>query len=93
MIAFRIEGNDRYSQAKISRSIFRSRTRDGALRLRTITCWRRIMFSASSLARDFSRDRATSRSLIRNANIAAPLAQLSHAVTPDEVFGSDIGQY
>src|ERR1700674_1504656 len=38
VIAFRIAGKHRYSQTKISRSMFRSRTRDGALRLRTITC-------------------------------------------------------
>ena len=69
MIAFRIEGNIRYSQTKISRSMFPSRTRDRALRLSTITCCRKTMFSASSLARDFSLDRATSSSLIRNSTI------------------------
>ena len=34
-IAFRIDGKNWYSQTKISRSMFRSRTRDQDLRLRT----------------------------------------------------------
>jgi hypothetical protein len=38
VIAFRIEGNSRWSQTKIIRSMFRSLTRDGHLRLSTITC-------------------------------------------------------
>jgi hypothetical protein len=38
VIAFRIEGKNRYSQTKISRSMFRSRARDRDLRLKTITC-------------------------------------------------------
>lgn len=38
MIAFRIAGKHRYGQTQINRSMFRSRARDGALRLRTITC-------------------------------------------------------
>jgi hypothetical protein len=37
VIAFRIEGKHRYSQTKISRSMFRSRTHDRDLRLKTIT--------------------------------------------------------
>jgi hypothetical protein len=37
VIALRIEGNIRQSQTKISRSMFRSRTWDRALRLSTIT--------------------------------------------------------
>lgn len=69
VIAFRIEGSSRHIQTKISRSMFRSDTLDPDLRLRTITCCRRTMFSASSLARDFSRVRATSSSLIRNLTI------------------------
>jgi hypothetical protein len=70
VIAFRIEGKNRYSQTKINRSMFRSRTREGDLRLRTITCRRSTRFSASMLARDSSRVRASRRSLSRNANIA-----------------------
>jgi hypothetical protein len=37
-IVFRIDGKNRYSQTKISRSMFRSRTRERDLRLKTITC-------------------------------------------------------
>ena len=36
-IVFRIDGKNRYSQTKISRSMFRSRTRERDLRLKTIT--------------------------------------------------------
>jgi hypothetical protein len=54
VIAFRMAGKHRYSQTKINRSMLRSRTRDGDLRLRTITCRRSAKFSASRLARDFS---------------------------------------
>jgi hypothetical protein len=45
--------------------------------------------SGSSLARDFNRDRTTSKSFVRSANTVPTLAQLSQSVTPDEVFGSD----
>jgi hypothetical protein len=69
-IALRLDGKNRYRQTKVSRSMFRSRTRDRDLRLKTITCCRKAKFSASRLVRDCSRDRATSRSLAKNANIA-----------------------
>jgi hypothetical protein len=47
------------------------------------------MFSASSLARDFSRDLATSRSLVRNSTIVRSSITADRPATPDEVFGSD----
>jgi hypothetical protein len=47
------------------------------------------MLSASSLARDFNRDRATSRSLVRNSTIGVPLSQPDRPVTRDQVFGID----
>jgi hypothetical protein len=45
--------------------------------------------SASRARHDFSRDRVRSRSLVRNPTSRLPLAQRSHSVTLDEVFGSD----
>ena len=52
---------------------------------------RRARCSASRLARDFSRDRATSRSLVRNSIIGVSVSQPDRPVTPDQVFGSDRG--
>ncbi len=46
-------------------------------------------FSASRLGRDFSRDRATSRSLVSNSTIGVPVSQPDRPVTPNEVFNSD----
>ena len=60
---------------------FPGNARGRGLRPSTITCCRSIRISTSSLARDFNRDRTTSRSLVRNADISSPLAQLSHSVT------------
>ena len=55
---------NQYNQTKISRSMFLSRT--GELLTQDNVF--------SFLARDFSRDRATSRSLVRNANIAPSIS-------------------
>jgi hypothetical protein len=65
------DGNSRYSYPNIRRSMLWSRTRVRDVRLKTITCWRRTMFSASSLARDLNRERTRSRSQVRNATIAS----------------------
>ena len=86
-ITFRIEGNSRDIQTKISRSMFRRHTRDWDLRLRTITCCRKTRISASSLARDFNRDRAMSRSLVRNANIAPISASAKNSNLHDATLG------
>jgi len=49
----------------------RNRTaRADDLRLKIISCWRRTMFSASSLACDLNRYRKTSRNQFRNATTA-----------------------
>ena len=82
-------GRNRYSQTRIQPIDVRSRTRDRDLRLRTITCCRSTRISASSLARDFSRDRTTSRNLIRNSTIGVRSSQSNWTVTPDQVFGID----
>lgn len=81
MSAFRIEGKSRYIQMKISRSMFFSLTRDGDLRLRTVTCCRSTRISAPSRARDFKRERATSSSSIKNSTIGAPVSQANRLVT------------
>lgn len=47
------------------------------------------MFSASSLARDFSLVRATSSSLIRNSNILRSSITLPSIGHPDQVFGTN----
>jgi hypothetical protein len=47
------------------------------------------MFSASSLARDFSLVRATSSSLIRNSNILRSSITLRSIGHPDQVFGTN----
>ena len=86
LIAFRIQGNSWYSQTKISRSVFLSHTRDRDLRLRTITCCRRTRFSASSLARDFSRDRTTSKNLIRKSTIGRSIITVRLARHPGSGF-------
>jgi|SRR5208282_422208 len=67
----------------VQREVRSDFTRDRDLRLRTITGCRRTKFSASSLARDFNRDRATSRSLVRNSTVGVPVSQPDPPVTPD----------
>ncbi len=67
VIALRIEGKSRYSHTKSGCSVFRSPARTWDLRLETMSCWRRMMFSASSLTRDLNRDRKTSISRVNNA--------------------------
>ena len=57
-----------------------------ALRLSTITCRRRTMVSASSLARDFRRDRATSGRLIRNSIIGRSSITVRLASHPGSGF-------
>ena len=89
VIAFRIEGKNRYSQTKISRSMLRSHTRDGDLRLVQSPADGEPGFQPRG-------SHAISIGSVRGGGAWSgtrasrlPVAQLSFSVTPDEVFGSD----
>ena len=64
--------------------MFHSLARFGDLRLSTMRCWRRTIFSASSRARLANRDRIASTSRVRDATIG-PHDHLR--VIPSMVFG------
>ena len=89
IIASSSDGNSRESQTKISRSMFRKRTRFRDLRLNTSNCWRRTRISASRAARASIAERRASRIRLSNANIALcsnTLVALRHA---DDILNRD----
>ena len=81
-MASNTDGKSRDSQTRIRRSMFRSRARFGALRLRTNSCWRRTRISASREPRAASTDSSARKTRVSNPNIARStitLAELRHA--------------
>ena len=88
-MASNTDGNNRYNQTSIKRSMFRSRSRAGDLRFSTSSCWRKTRISASREERASITDRSASRKRTSNANIGRcsnTLAALRHS---DEVLSSD----
>jgi hypothetical protein len=89
VLASRIEGNSRYSQTKIGRSMFLSHTRDPDLRLSTITADARQCFRPRVSP-------VTSAEIVRRAGAwtetrpsGVRLSQSDRPVTLDQVFGTD----
>lgn len=65
VIACRIDEKSRYSQTNSIRSEFVRRIRLGSRRLGTLSCWRRIRFSASSRACDLNKEPTACTSSVR----------------------------
>ena len=88
-MAFRIDGQSRYSQTNWRRSEFVSCTRLGSLRSRMLSCRRRTRFSASSLARDLKSERSVyPSSFSHSAMRRQPTRPACHT---DPIFGNDNG--
>ena len=83
------DGNSRYSQTSIRRSMFRSRSRGCDLRFSTSSCWRKTRISASREAPTSITERSASRKRVSNANIARRSSTLAALRHKDEVLTSD----
>src|SRR5947208_13446537 len=88
VMAFRTDGNQRYSWTKNKRSPFVSWTRPRTLRRNTLSWYRGAAFSASSRRFDLNGETNTVRKKRSSAIIAVDVRQFGHVINKDEVFGT-----
>src|SRR5262249_34699525 len=63
----------------------------GAVRRRTLICWRRARFSASSAALDRNRPTSARQSSLQRSHIEASIARFAIARQPDKIYDRDTG--
>src|SRR6266705_3890421 len=91
VMAFRTDGNQRYSWTKNKRSPFVSWTRPRTLRRNTLSWYRSAAFSASSRRFDLNGETNTVRNKHNRAIIAADVRRFGHAINKDGVLGTHRG--
>ena|SRR5947208_3249352 len=88
VMAFRTDGNQRYSWTKNKRSPFVSWTRPRTLRRNTLSWYRSAAFSASSRRFDLNGETNTVRNKHNRAIIAADVRRFGHVINKDGVLGT-----